>query len=103
MPPINIYHGANPIEGADDTEAPCISFGEGATTTMLEMLRMFHEWTVQITAAGETFNARILDVEVDDRSIWSVSVIRWLDDECSQLADHSELVPLDQFVRVHVW
>lgn len=107
MAELRIDNPANRLPGADEPNSPAISFGEGATTTMLDILRGMGGWNVQITDEHGTFEALVLDnpVETDDRGIYSVSVFRTTTDAGGTIhtIGEPELVPLDRLLRLHVW
>lgn len=100
MAEIRVSTGSR-LPDADEPTAPAISFGEGATDTMLNILRAMGGWNVQITDGHGTFEAEVHDdpVVTDDRDIWSVQV--WRKDDANVV--RSEVVPLDRLLRLHVW
>lgn len=106
MPEINMTTGDR-LPGADEPHAPAISFGEGATRTMLDMLRGMDGWYVQITDEHGSYEAMVADhpVQTDDRDIWSVCVNRVETNAHGEINPVGDafLVPLDRLRRVHVW
>lgn len=106
MPEINVT-AASYLPGADDPTSPAISFGDGATTIMLDIIRGMGGWNVQITDEHGAFEALVLDnpIETDDRGVYSISVFRTATDPDGTIytIGEPELVPLDRLRRLHVW
>lgn len=103
MPEIHIDNPATRLPGAEDPDALSVSFGDGATDALLAILDMMKDWHVQITDEHGSYPVRIEDVSTNRHSIYSIVGRRILNDDQDEFADDTELIPLDQIRRVHVW
>lgn len=107
MAELRIDNPANRLPGADEPNSPSISFGEGATTTMLDILRGMDGWNVQITDEHGSYEAVMQSnpVILNEHDIWSLHVERTRTDEDGTVVvtGKVEVVPLDTLLRLHVW